>query len=243
MARSAARADVDGLVAGELARLAEANGGTLPRGAATRVYEALRAAGAGIRKTDALALVRDYGEYLELPGRVTRTAPERYVTTRSQAGAALKREGALDVVARMRREGLSLPEAVRRHNAERPATPVSAASVRRHVPNALEKRNGRWQATTYDRYERTTDAITTEGVKRVTLRDSRSTSLVNSHWNAVDAYLAGRSGESALRPFKGKGFTVNKRFYALETDPDKLVRLQEGGAFDDLVIGSGQGVR
>jgi hypothetical protein len=236
------RAEAEGIVASELARLAEANGGALPRGAATRVYEALRAAGVGMRKKDALALVRDYGEYLELPGRVTRPSPERYATTRSRAGFDLKRGAALDVVARMRRDGLSLPQAVRAHNAERPDSPVSEHSVRRHAPGAIEKRNGRWKATPYDRYARSTDAITTRGVQRVTVRDSRTASLIARHWNAVDAFLAGRSGESALWPFKGKGFTVSKLFYALETDPERLMVLAEGGAFDDLVIGSGQGV-
>ncbi len=226
----------------ELARLAETNAGTLPRGYANRVVETLRAEGVGIRRQDALRLVDEYADFLQTPGKATQRAPERFAPAKSAAAKAAKREAALDVVALMRREGLSLTQAVRRHNRKWPDARVSPASVTRFVPRALEKRGATWQPTRYDRYARTTDALTTEGVVKVTVRDSRTASLISRHGNAVKAYVGGRADESVLRPYQGKRFRAGKRAYVLETDPDTLMRWGLGGVFDDLVIGSGQEV-
>lgn len=236
------REAAEGVIARELARLAEINAGTLPRGYANRIVEALRAEGVGIRRQDALRLVSEYADFLQTPGKVAQRAPERFAPARSAAATAAKREAALDVIALMRRERLSLTQAVRRHNREWPDARVSAASVTRLVPRALEKRGATWQPTRYDRYTRTTDALTTEGVVKVTVRDSRTASLISHHSNAVQAYVWGRADESVLRPYRGKRFRAGKRTYVLETDPDILLRWGLGGVFDDLVIGSGQEV-
>ncbi len=232
----------EGVIARELARLAQTNAGTLPRGYANRVVEALRAENVGIRRQDALRLVGEYADFLQTPGKVSQRSPERFAPARSTAAQAAKREAALDVVALMRREGLSLTQAVRHHNREWPDAKVSPASVRRLVPRALEKRGATWQPTRYDRYARTTDALTTEGKVKVTVRDSRTGSLISRHGNAVKAYLRGRADESVLRSYRGKRFRAGKRTYVLETEPDILMRWGLGGVFDDLVIGSGQEV-
>lgn len=240
---SAARRDAaEGVIVRELGRLADANGGVLPRGASTAIYRTLKAEGVGIRKQDALRLVGEYADYFQLPGRVVRIAPERYAPAKSAISVAVKRQGAFDVVARMRRDGLSLLAAVRAHNKERPDQPVSVDSVKKYAPKALEKRGRSWKPTKFDRYARTTDAVTTEGVKRVTVRDSRAASLIAKHDAAVRAYLRGDKDESVLRRFGGKGFTANKRYYALETDPERLKRLAEGGAYDGMIVGSYQEV-
>ena len=236
------RSRAEETIARELARLAEANAGTLPRGSANRVYERLRAEGVGIRRQDALRLVGEYADFLRIPGAASRPAPERFAPARSAAAKAAKREAALDVVALMRRERLSLAGAVRRHNRTWPGARVSEASVKDLVPKALAKRGGRWTPTGHDRYPRATDAVTTRGIVRVTVRDSRTASLVNRHHNAVDAFLAGRQDEAVLRPFRGKRFRAGKQTFVLETDPAKLERLALGGEFDDLVIGSAQEV-
>ncbi|MDP9354989.1 MAG: hypothetical protein M3R02_06840 [Chloroflexota bacterium] len=236
------RSRAEEVIARELARLAEANGGTLPRGSANRVYEALRAEGVGIRRQDVLRLVGEYADFLRIPGAASRPAPERFAPARSEAAKAAKRAAALDVVALMRRDNLSLAEAVRRHNRERPDARVSADSVKRAVPRSLEKRGGAWRPTAHDRYARSSDAITTRGVVRVTVRDSRTASLIARHHNAVDAFLRGDADVSVLRPFRGKRFRAGKQTYVLETDPATLERLALGGEFDDLVIGSAQEV-
>ncbi len=232
----------EGVIARELARLAQTNAGTLPRGYANRIVETLRAENVGIRRQDALRLVGEYADFLQTPGKVSQRSPERFAPARSTAAQAAKREAALDVVALMRREELSLTQAVRRHNREWPDARVSAASVKSLVPRALEKRGATWQPTRYDRYARTTDALTTEGVVKVTVRDSRTASLISRHGNAVQAYVWGRADESVLKPYRGKRFRAGKQTYVLETDPDTLIRWGLGGVFDDLVIGSGQEV-
>lgn len=240
---SAARRDAaEGVILREVGRLADANGGVLPRGASSAIYRTLQAEGVGIRKQDALRLVGEYADFLGVPGRVARSDPERFAPARSASSTALKREAALDVVARMRRGKLSLSAAVREHNRRKPDQPISADAVKRYAPNALEKRGRTWKPTRFDKYGRTTDAITTEGVKRVTVRDSRAASLIGQHDAAVRAFLSGEKDESVLRPFRGKGFRTNKRYYALETDAEELKRLALGGAYDGMIVGSHQEV-
>ncbi|MDP9357436.1 MAG: hypothetical protein M3R02_19535 [Chloroflexota bacterium] len=226
----------------ELGRLVDVGGGQLPRGYANQIYQTLRAAGLGIRRQDTLRLTREYAEFLQAPGQVRRAVPERHAPARSEAAQAVKRQAALDVVALIRRDGLSLGQAVRAHNRTWPEARVSAASVKRLVPKALEMRGSRWRATAYDRYARTTDAITTRGVERVTVRDSRTASLIARHAAAVDAYLSGKADASVLHPFRGKSFRGQKRAYQLETDPARLEELGTAGELNDLEIGSHQGL-
>jgi len=234
------RDQAEAVIARELSALAEGNAGALPQGYANRVAGALREEGVGIRRQDALRLIREYADFLQLPGVTIQPQPERFAPARAAGDRALKQAGSLDVVARMRRERLSLAQAVRDHNRERPEARVSVASVKRLVPRALEKRGTRWQATAYDRYARSTDVITTRGVIRVTIRDSRTASLIARHHQAVGLYLEGKADASVLRPFRGKHFRVKKHAYVLETDPEALEQLGLGGELDDLVIGSGQ---
>ena len=107
---------------------------------------------------------------------------------------------------------------------ENVVVPLSLAGVRRReaVPRALERRGSRWRATRYDRYARTTDAITTSGAVRVTVRDSRTASLIARHVLAVRAYLGDREDASVLAPFRGRSFRAGGRTYVLETDPATL---------------------
>ncbi len=74
----------------------------------------------------------------------------------------------------------------------------------------------------------------------MTVRDSRTASLIARHAAAVHAYLGGTADESVLRPYRGKSFRAGKQTHVLETDPEQLARLALGGEFDDLIIGSGQ---
>jgi hypothetical protein len=239
-AASARREQAEGAIARELAAIAEEHGGALPTGYANRVYRSLQAAGVGIRRQDALKLIGEYAEYLQIPGRVSRAQPERFAPSRSAIARASKREAALDVVARMRRDGLSLTAAVREHNRERPDQAISADAVKRSVPRAIEQRGRSWRPTAFDRYARTTDAITTHGIRRVTVRDSRTASLIGRHAAAVRAYVAGDADEGVLRPFRGKRFRAGKITHVLETDPAVLERLAQGGELDELEIGSSQ---
>jgi len=230
----------EAVIARELAQLAEGNGGRLPRGYANQVTRTLRDAGVGIRRQDALRLIGEYADYLQLSGKASQRMPERFAPAKSASAQALKREGALNVVALMRREGLSLTQAVRHHNRERPEARVSARSVTQLVANALTRQGNRWKPTRHDRYARRTDALTTRGIVRVTVRDSRTASLIGRHASAVGLYLEGKAGEEVLRPFRGTRFRSGGQTYVLETDPATLERWGLGGEYDDLIIGSGQ---
>jgi hypothetical protein len=230
----------DQIITRELSALAESNDGSLPRGYANRIVETLKNEGVGTRRTNALKSIREWAEYLQMPGVVTRTDPEQHVTQRAHYGKPIKQQAALSVVAIMRREKQSLTAAVDRHNRENPQNRISAKTVKSLVPNALEKRGRFWKATRYDRYARVTDVIATKGVLDLTIRDSRTSSLIARHHAAVRAYLSGEADEDILRRFHGKYFRVDKREYTLETDPAILVQLGLGGELDDLIIGSGQ---
>jgi len=234
------RDQAEAVIARELASLAEGHGGRLPRGYANRVVETLRAEDVGIRRQDALRLIGEYADYLQLSGKASQRMPERFAPAKSASAQALKREGALNVVALMRREGLSLQQAVRHHNRERSEARVSTRSVTRLVPNALTREGNKWQAKQHDRYARRTDALSTQGVVRVTVRDSRTASLIGRHAAAVRLYLEGKADEEVLRPFRGKRFRSGGHTYVLETDPATLERWGLGGEYDDLIIGSGQ---
>lgn len=230
----------DQIIARELSSLATNNDGTLPRGYANRIAQTLKDEGVGMRRTNALKSIREWAEYLQTPGVVTRSDPEQYITQRAHYGRPLKQQAALSVVAMMRRDRQSLASAVRHHNRENPQNRISAKTVQKLVPNALEKHGRHWKATRYDRYARLTDVITTNGVLTLTIRDSRTSSLIARHHAAVRAFLSGEADESILDRFYGKYFRVDKREYTLQTDPEKLVQMGLGGELDDLIIGSGQ---
>lgn len=232
--------NADRIIARELAAMTESNRVSLPRGYANRIVQTLKDEGVGIRRTTALKSIREWAAYLQTPGAITRSDPQQYITQRAQYGKPLKQQAALSVVSIMRRDKQSLASAVDRHNRTNPQNRISAKTVKALVPNALEKRGRHWKATQYDRYARVTDVITTRGVVQLTIRDSRTSSLIARHHTAVRAFLNSEADESILAWFHGKQFRVNKREYTLETDPEKLAQLGLGGELDDLIVGSGQ---
>src|SRR4051794_8896515 len=92
------------------------------------------------------------------------------------------RERALDALALARREGLSLRAASDRARTD-PRT------VRRHAGQAFRKRGARWVPTPWDRIPREMTAVTPTGPLAVTVRDSRTASLLAEHANAVARYI------------------------------------------------------
>jgi hypothetical protein len=138
---------------------------------------------------------------------------------------------ALDAISKMRTEGLSLTQA-----AAKSGTTVGA--VKKYAAPALEKTpGGRYQATAFDRLYRRMEFLTPNGKVALEVRDSRSASRIAGYWNAVDHYL--RTGDDRhLRPYRGKGVTVGKRFYPFVTDLPTLDRLAAAGevSFEDLYV-------
>jgi hypothetical protein len=130
------------------------------------------------------------------------------------------RERALDVLALMRRQGLSLRGAS-------DLARTDPRTVRRHAGQALRRGGRRWAATPYDRIPREMTALTHDGPVAVIVRDSRTASLLASHANAVARYVE-RGDEDALRPFRGRIVRIRGQPVALETDPTHLDRLARG---------------
>lgn len=139
------------------------------------------------------------------------------------------RRRALDAVRLMRDEGRSLSRAAK-------AAGTTVAAVKRHAGAALETaERGRYRAKASDRLLRPMLVPTPDGPVTLDVRDSRAASLLGRYWAAVGRYLE-TGDDGPLRRLRGKGITVNKRFYPLITDPHALDRLADGGelSFSDL---------
>jgi len=127
------------------------------------------------------------------------------------------RERSLKVVSQMRRNDYSLSHASR---IER----ISPETVR-HFTNAIKKINVRWKPKTYDRIERMI-AINENGRERyITVKDSRYASTIGKYHSAIRKFLE-TGDKSVLEPFKNRQIRdSNGKVHKLETDPDKLYRI------------------
>ena len=131
------------------------------------------------------------------------------------------RDEALEVLALMRREGLSFRKAVRRVG-------TSGGTAWRYVGAELRRtRGGRIVATRGDRLFRRMRVLTTDGLQTIDLRGSRVASLVAKHISAAKHYLS-TGDESGLGPFTDV-FPGGKR---LMTDPMAIEREARRGELD-----------
>ena len=71
-------------------------------------------------------------------------------------------------------------------------------------------------------------ALTASGPREVTIRDSRTASLIAQHTNAVRTYLE-TGDERPLRKLRRKRIQVAGEEIELEIDPVRLDRLAAGG--------------
>ena len=209
-------------------RLAEA-----PKISANQIYRELRAQGVGARRQWVLNEVKAFAGEFGLTGRPVHHATEKFAPLPTS-----KRSDALDVLSLARRNGLSMEAARKDFNRTHPAHPISMKAIQRHAGPALEKRGGAWQAKPRDRLVRTMQVVTTEGVKRLIVKDSRTASTIGEYMAAVKRYQETRDPE-VLRRFRGKSFRVQKRAYRFETDPERLDELDVAGELDAIETVSG----
>ncbi len=154
--------------------------------------------------------------------RQARTVRSASDVARLRSSEQEARARSLDALSRMRHDGLPLGKAAK-------AAHTTAAAVQRHAGSALEKTpGGRYRAKHDDRLVRPMLVPTRNGPVTLDIRNSRSASLVGAYWSAVRHYLE-TGNERPLRRFRGKGVTVNKRFYPLITDLDVLDALGDAG--------------
>lgn len=130
------------------------------------------------------------------------------------------RERALDALALTRR-GHSLRSAAA-------LARTDPRTVRRHVGSAFHHEGRRWSPSPFDRLAREMTVLTPAGPKRVTIRDSRTASLLGAHTNAVTAYIE-TGDEEPLRRLKRRVIQIRGQPVVLETDPVRLDRLAAGG--------------
>jgi hypothetical protein len=170
---------------------------------------------------------RDYGaEYRKRQARAQASGFRSYSAQRNAQKARLDplaeeaRRRALEAVALMRREGLSLSAAARKAS----TTPTT---VRRYAGSALEQSGRTVRAKPTDRLRRKMRVLTPTGPASVTVTSSARASLVGRHWDAIGVYLNTGDTEplSALR-------TPTVAGVELVTDPDVIDELARRGGFD-----------
>ncbi|HZR66862.1 MAG TPA: hypothetical protein VFA85_17105 [Terriglobales bacterium] len=132
------------------------------------------------------------------------------------------RERALAALALMRREGKSRSAAAK-------AKGTTPAAIDRYAGSALrqDRRGGRYRATPWDRIPRYVKFPTPHGEILLTVRDSRTASLISEHRIALGAYV--RGDESALNKFRGASFRVDGKTYTFMTDPGEIAHLAAAG--------------
>ena len=149
--------------------------------------------------------------------------------TNQKAGRSRTREGgraattkAGQVLTRMRR-GDSLASASRDIG-------VDVRTVERLAGSALKKdRSGRYAATNEDRLARDIRIPAPDGLRDVTVRDSKQASLVGEYWNEVHNYLA-KGDDSGLARFEGRTvIDANGRRVPLLVDREALDELGNAG--------------
>ena len=146
--------------------------------------------------------------------------PPRRKTRKPIPPDSTARERSLDALA-LRRRGYSLRRAA-------DLARTDPRTVRRHVGTALRKEGGRWVASPFDRIPREMTVLTPSGPEVVTVRDSRTASLLAEHANAVAVYIE-RGDEEPLARLRRRRVQIRGQSVVLATDPVRLDRLAAGG--------------
>lgn len=134
--------------------------------------------------------------------------------------ASTPRERSLDALA-LRRRGYSLRRAA-------DLARTDPRTVLRHAGAAFRKEGRKWVARPFDRIPRVMTVLTPTGPEVVTVRDSRTASLIAEHANAVAAYIE-RGDEGPLRRLRRRSIQLRGQPVVLSTDPVRLDRLAAGG--------------
>ncbi len=148
----------------------------------------------------------------------------------------LAQERAFAALAVMRRENISLALASK-------LTRTDPATVRTYVGSALVRKGkrGQYHAKPYDRIPRVLNFHTPERLVAVTVKSSRTATLIADYNNAVKRYLHS-ADESALKRFRGKTFRSGNQTYQFATDLAKLRELAGSGFHEDRLYRSIAGV-
>jgi hypothetical protein len=128
---------------------------------------------------------------------------------------------ALEAIALMRRERLSLAAAASRAG-------TTPGTVARLAGQALRVKDGRYVVTAHDTLPRQMAFLFAGGPRWVLVRDSRAASLIGDHGNAVHRYLDA-GDEEGLTQLRGRRVRIDGQPVELITDPATLDRLGDAG--------------
>jgi hypothetical protein len=148
-------------------------------------------------------------------------ASKRGVAPASNHLASKQARGrALEAVALMRREGLTLKQAARRaHTTQNTVIGLGRRAVRKG-------QDGRWRATRADSLPRRMDMLTPAGKRTVSPRNSREASLIGEHASLMGALAAGDLAAGArIGAFKGREIDG----FEFETDLDVILEQARRG--------------
>jgi hypothetical protein len=121
------------------------------------------------------------------------------------------------------REGASLKQASREVG-------IDPRTVERIAGSALKQaRSGRYVPSGSDRLQRDVRIPSADGLRDVTVRDSRQASLVGEYWNEVHAYLAKGDASGLARFAKLHVTDANGERVPLLVDRDVLDELGNAG--------------
>jgi hypothetical protein len=154
----------------------------------------------------------------------TRTAAHRKRTSTGRHSTARPlRMKVSQVVGVMRREHLSLAQAAKRVG-------VSPKLVVRESGSSLQRLpNGRYVARATDRLLRVMRIPTVDGIRDISLRNSKDATVIGEYWNAVHAYLA-KGDIAGLDRFRDRHITTaDGERITLLTDRPALDRLGSAG--------------
>jgi hypothetical protein len=146
--------------------------------------------------------------------------PDSWPMKKPQRLDPAAQERSLTALALSRREGTSLSRASR-------LTRTTPRTVLRYAGSGFRKDGRRYRPTAFDRIPREMTVLTDRGPESVTVRDSRTASLLAEHANATKAYRD-TGDTSGLRRLRKREAQISGRRLRLVTDADVLDRLIAG---------------
>ena len=129
---------------------------------------------------------------------------------------------AVQVPARMRSEGASLPKAAREVG-------LTSNQVLRLARPAFRKLRGRYSVRASDKLLRILILPSDKGLIEIPVNDSREASLVGEYWNAVDGYLRTGDASALLKLKKRRVKSASGKNVSLLTDLKELERQASAG--------------
>lgn len=121
------------------------------------------------------------------------------VSVKSLSEADLQnRNISLNVVAKMRKNGYSLEEAIKKHNDFSPFK-VTEKTVKKHLGNTLYKEKGRWKVRKTDQIETRIQIYSKGEDTTIKIKESKDRIKISQYFNDVHKMLKGQISEKYFK--------------------------------------------